>query len=114
MSLALGANAPVLGNPGAGAVREIYFGQIADAIYWTEGDIRARQAYGIETIDCFGHDDCRKIALNTIRNNFTRWQNSDQSISYLDFLARRYCPPNSKVWLQNVRYFLDNPKEIQL
>ena len=82
---------------------------IADAIYWTEGDTRARQPYGIETIECNGAE-CRKICLNTIRNQRKRHANHNCGYTFLECLSRRYCPPNYKVWLENVIWFLKNPR----
>ena len=83
--------------------------QIANAIYLAEGGKKARQAYGIEGYKCTG-GSCRKIALNTIRNQRARHSAHQCSFTYLECLSRRYCPPNHVVWLKNVKWFLENPK----
>ena len=81
--------------------KELTAQEICDAIYWAEGDIKARQPYGIETIECA--DDCRQICINTVENK----RKVDPSLEYL---ASKYCPYNSEVWLKNVKWFLDNPR----
>lgn len=74
--------------------------KLADAIYIAEGKDLARQPYGIETIECNTEQACRKICLNTIRNQKKRYEKSDKKLSFLESLARRYCPPNHKVGLK--------------
>jgi hypothetical protein len=93
---------------------------LADAIYWAEGGEDAKNPYGIKSVKCNEAVDCRKVCKNTIRNNRRRWKFiNDESISYLRFLAGRYCPNKgdktglNKNWLPNVKYYLRNPKEIK-
>ena len=86
--------------------------EIVNAIWHTEGGHKARQAYGIEGYNCT-RGSCRKIALNTVRNQRVRHTEHTCQYTYLECLSRRYCPPNHRVWLKNVRWFLDNPKEMR-
>jgi len=99
---------------------------LADAIYWAEGGENASTPFGIKQtkhINCEGYDECRKICKNTIRNNIIRWKDGDGSVMlYLIFLKNRYCPITGKLteneqamngyWLNNVMYFLNNPKPV--
>ena len=42
---------------------------IADAIYYAEGAEKASKPFGILSVKCEGYNECRRICLNTIRNN---------------------------------------------
>jgi len=84
--------------------------EICNAIYIIEGKEKARQPFGIETIECKTYDKCKIICLNTIKNNSKRFKYQAQEKDFLTFLAKRYCPPNWKIWLKNLKYYLD--KEI--
>lgn len=86
---------------------------IVDAIYQAEGGDRAKKPFGILSVPCDSYSECRQICENTVRNNYRRWQASDQSVTYLEFLANRYCPVGAendngtnKYWLKNVRSIL--------
>lgn len=92
--------------------------KLADAIFWSEGE-NIDKPYGIMLPGCQANlpKTCRKYAINTIRNNIVRYNRlspSDQL--FLVFLWHRYCPPSehpSNVhWLNNVKWFLDHPKEV--
>lgn len=90
--------------------------QIADAIYLAEGGAKTKYPYGIKSVVCHGQEDCRKVCLNTIRNNrrrFAEYGHKKHS-SFISFLASRYCPIGAgddptglnKNWIRNVQYFL--------
>jgi len=110
------ACAPPVGIPAGG--RMVPVDLIVDAIYWSEGGTKAHTPFGIETVPCQGYEDCRKIASNTVKNQYRRWRDSQANLGhsynddYLTSLAKRYCPPNWRVWLKNVRWFIDNPKAV--
>ena len=97
---------------------------LIEAIYYAEGGSNAKKPFGILSVSCEGYKDCRKICHNTVRNNIGRWKraNSENPISYLQFLAGRYAPVGASNdpgglnhnWLRNVRWFLENPKEVIL
>ena len=97
-------------NPSASL--EPYFSRVADAIYKAENS--SRYPYGIKSVSCRGIADCRRICMNTIRNNYGRWLASDKHLTFLEFLASRYAPLNAlddsnglnRNWLKNVKYFL--------
>lgn len=88
--------------------------EIANAIYRAEGGHRAVKPYGILTVKCSSEKECRRVCLNTIENNFTRWQLAGSRGDFLEFLASRYAPIGAcndphglnRNWLNNVRYFL--------
>lgn len=88
--------------------------QIVKAIYLAEGGKNAQFPYGIRSVECSSEGECRKICANTVRNNRKRWQKQGSSVSFLQFMASRYCPINAsndragvnKFWLKNVTYFL--------
>ena len=95
------------------------FERLATAIYFSEGAEKARKPFGILSVPCEGYEDCRRICLNTVRNNYKRWEASQKEKSYLEFLAERYAPvkahPLNTNWLRNVRYFYEknNPVDKQ-
>ena len=93
--------------------------QIVNAIYKAEGGSNAQYPYGIRSIKCSTNQQCKKICLNTVRNNRKRFRDdtSGRYKDYLEFLASRYCPVGhrdatqaekrlNQFWLKNVRYFL--------
>ena len=101
--------------------------QLADAIFWAEGGWDTNYLFGIKSIKCEGYDECRRICKNTIRNNIGRFERrasleGSQNLSYLTFLQNRYCPTTGNLsaseeelnghWLKNVKWFLENPREI--
>ena len=87
-----------------------YYGdkQICDAIYIIEGKEKARQPYGIETIECKSKEYCEQICLNTVKNNRVRYKEYGykQYKDYLSFLASRYCPYNQVNWLRMLKFCL--------
>ena len=96
--------------------------QIVNAIYKAEGGAKAQYPYGIRSIKCETKSDCRRICLNTVKNNRKRYEQYGRDRgykTYLEFLASRYCPTKgilsraeknlNKNWLKNVKFFLKNP-----
>lgn len=96
-----------------------YFESVVDAIYWAEGGPKASVPYGILSIPCEGVS-CRRIAYNTVRNNFARFiRNPRGHAVFLDFLSSRYAPVGcsndngtNRHWKRNVEFFINNPKEV--
>jgi len=106
--------------------------KLADAIFWAEGGWSTKYLFGIKSINCEGYDECRRICENTIRKNIGRYRNQpkgndgtkqwNNQSSYLMFFQSRYCPTTGNLsasekelngyWLKNVKWFLNNPKEI--
>lgn len=99
-------------------ISDIYANKIANIIYIIEGGDKTKYPYGIKSIDTGGNKEkARRICLNTIKNNYIRWQkaglvNNNKKIDYLDFLADRYCPPSddpigNKNWKKNIKKLLN-------
>ena len=93
--------------------------KMADAIFWAEGGYDTNFPYGIKSVTCRGYDDCRRICINSIRNGYKRYQSrrANDQRTFLEHFRDRYCPlsdsPLNSSWLRNVKWFLDNPKEIK-
>lgn len=94
---------------------EVYDAEvIADGIYHIEGAERAKKPFGILSVSCNGYADCRRVCINTIQNNFTRWQIAGSKGDFLTFLAGRYAPLNvendpaglNANWLRNLKAYL--------
>lgn len=89
---------------------EPYFEQVVEAIYKAEGGKKAKKPYGILSVKCTDKADCRQVCMNTVRNNWHRWDKAGRKEPYLSFLARRYAPLNvandptglNRNWLRNV------------
>ncbi len=76
------------------SVRDIQ--TISGAIYRLEGGSKTLYPYGIRSINTGGNKEkAKQICIKTITNNYSRWQKTDKKLSYLDFLANRYCPPTA-------------------
>ena len=93
--------------------------EIANAIYKAEGGVKAKKPFGILSVPCSGYDDCRKVCLNTIRNNKKRYAEWGKKTypTFLAFLQSRYAPTEGNVsndplglnrnWLRNVTSILE-------
>ncbi len=90
--------------------------QIADAIYIIEGGTNAKKPYGILSVPCHSEAECRRIALTSIENQFTRWQIAGSKGDFLLSLQQRYAPTKNATndpqglnsnWLSNLRYHLN-------
>lgn len=95
------------------ASNEVYFNRVTDAIFLAEGGPKAKKPFGILSVPCSSYSDCRKVCLNTVRNNYRRWEKAGKPGEYLSFLQSRYAPINSntdngtnRYWLKNVRFFM--------
>lgn len=85
--------------------------QWCDAIHKAEGN----DNYGILSVKCTKGEDCRRICINTVRNNYKRWAQAGRKGTYIQFFGKRYCPigakndPNgfNKYWVKNVKYYLE-------
>lgn len=89
--------------------------RIADAIYIAEGGAKAKIPYGILSVKVDSEAEARKVAINTIKNNYKRWHDAGEPGDYLAFLASRYAPTKNATndpqglnnnWLKNVRRLL--------
>ena len=90
--------------------------EICSAIYIIEGKEKARQPFGIETIECKTFKRCRQICWNTVENNRKRYADYGYKKfnTYLKFLASRYCPlscDGCKNWLSNLLFYLNKKRK---
>jgi hypothetical protein len=87
--------------------------EICSAIWIIEGGEKASQHYGINPkyIKCDTKKECQRICFNTVENNKIRFKNQTKEKDYLTFLAKRYCPPNWKTWLKNLKFYLEKNNE---
>lgn len=87
---------------------------IVTAIWHIEGGAHTRFPYGIRSVDTRGNVAlARHIATTTVRNNLVRWRRAGSPGCFLDFLADRYCPPQSdqrgnKRWKVNIKRRLNH------
>jgi len=67
--------------------------QLADAIYHAEGGAKAKKPYGILSVKCDGEQECRRVCINTIRNNERRYKEYGYKDypDYISFLASQGC-----------------------
>lgn len=79
--------------------------KLVDTIYVVEGGAKTRYPYGIMSVKT---DNPKRVCLNTVKNNYSRWIKAGRSGCYLDFLADRYCPPSvdptgNRNWKHNIK-----------
>lgn len=84
------------------------FEKLADCIHLSEnGRHNQGEAYGIHSVHYSSEREARQICLRTIHTKYNLWLKTDRKKPFLTFLASKYCPKNSKVWLKNVSYFME-------
>lgn len=104
-------------EPVRGLKNYSYINRVVEAIYKAEGGEKAVKPFGILSIPCDGYDHCRRICVNTVRNNIKRYYDYGHKDfdSYIEFLGSRYAPTKNasndpqglnKNWISNVNYFL--------
>lgn len=83
--------------------------------------------YGIKSIPIKGKTQlereayAKRICLNTVKNNWVRYQKTDKRIDYITFLGNKYCPindPNDKKglnsnWIRNVKRIYESQQARQ-
>lgn len=82
--------------------------RIANAIYKVEGGTNTHYPYGIKSVVT---TNPRRVCLNTIKNNYTRWLNQTNETDFIVFLADRYCPKTADPkgnanWKRNIKKIL--------
>lgn len=81
--------------------------RFADAIYRAEGGAKTRYPYGVKSVECSGERECRKVTVNSIRNNLKRYERSDKRKPFVEFMADRWVSIEAdreghKNWVKNV------------
>jgi hypothetical protein len=93
-----------------------YFNKVVSAVWKIEGGSKTRFPYGIKSVKTFGNKNyARKIAFNTVKANWQRWlvERQKRDISYLQFLANRYCPKSCDSqgninWFNNITKLVED------
>ena len=91
---------------------DVQANKIADAIFKAEGGTNTHYPYGIVSVKT---TNPRQVCLNTIKNNFIRFQTAGSKGDFIEFLGSKYCPVGAandphglnKNWVKNVKKFLD-------
>lgn len=91
----------------AAPLPEAEVNRLADCIYRSEGGAKARAPYGILSVKVSSTAEARRVCMNTIRNNWRRWEAAGRPGLYVNFLADKYCPPSvdpvgNRNWKANV------------
>ncbi len=86
--------------------------KLADFIYLVEGGSKTKYPYGIKSIDTGGNIKfARQICLNSIKNNYIRWEKAGKPGDFIQFMGNRWCPVESdkignKNWIKNMNWYL--------
>ena len=79
--------------------------ELCNAIFIAEGGLEAKYLYGITSVPYDDIKEAREICLRTIRNQKKRHRAHECGLTYLECLAKRYCPYDTENWLKNVKYY---------
>jgi len=84
---------------------------LADSIYVAEGKTKARKPYGVLSIPVRDEAHARRITLNSIRNNWKRWEKAGKPGDFVSYMAARWVPKSvdpvgHRNWVRNVRAYL--------
>lgn len=87
-------------------VDDVNIEKLASSIYKAEGGEKTRFPYGIKSVKCSSKAECKKICINSIKNNIKRYKESNQKGDFIEFMGRRYSPPDKNPnWVRLVTYF---------
>lgn len=86
---------------------DAFIQRMATVIWTVEGGKNTRFPYGIKSISVKDEADARRICINSIKNNWKRWNTANRPCGFVDWMANRWCPIKSdpvghKNWVQNV------------
>jgi hypothetical protein len=98
----------------AAAMPEGYAERLADAIWLAEGGKAAKTPYGVLSVRTGSEARARAVCVNTVRNNWTRWEAAGKPGDFIDYLGKKYAPVGAKNdprglnknWPGNVRRLL--------
>lgn len=89
------------------------FQVIVEAIRRSENS--KKYPYGIRSVKCKTTEKCRKIAENTVKNNYERWLKAGRpGRDFINFLANKYAPAEAsndprrlnQFWYRNVTFHM--------
>jgi hypothetical protein len=97
-----------------------YAERMADAIYISEGGAKTKWPYGVKSITPpTGTSDkaawARKITINSVNNNWKRWEKAGKPEPFVKFMARRWVPESADLqghtnWVKNVNKLMEVSK----
>ena len=94
---------------------------LLQAVYHSEGGEDAQYPFGIRSVGCNGYEECKSVCLRSIKNSLKRWNDAGRQGDFITWFAMRYCPVGAandpkglnSNFLKNIRWFLENPKEMR-
>ena len=98
------AQASIDTRPAAGnTLTAAELNRIADVIWRIEGGANTRHPYGVLSV---ATSNPRQVCINSIRNNYARWQRADKPGQFSRFMANRWCPVaadpvGNRNWINN-------------
>lgn len=86
--------------------------RMADAIYIAEGGSKTKWPYGVKSIKARNAAHARQITINSVNNNWRRWEAAKQSEPFVKFMARRWVPESADPrghanWVKNVNSLMN-------
>jgi hypothetical protein len=109
---------PKLYDPSEKVLSDRFVNKMADAIYVAEGGSKARKPYGVLSVSLKGKTDeeikkeARRITINSIKNNWNRWQKTNKQQDFIHFMADRWCPPSADKQ-GNINWKVNVPKILE-
>lgn len=81
--------------------------KMADAIYIAEGGSKTKWPYGVKSVKVKDTAEARKVTINSVNNNWQRWEKAGKPGAFIPFMAARWCPvatdpTGNKNWTANV------------
>jgi hypothetical protein len=85
--------------------------KMADAIYKAEGGSKTKWPYGVKSVKAKNAAEARRITINSVKNNWRRWEQAGKPGEFAPFMAARWCPAaadptGNKNWTRNVTKFM--------
>ena len=81
--------------------------RMADAIWKAEGGSKTKWPYGVKSVKVVSVAEARRVTINSVRNNWRRWEKAGKPEPFIKFMARRWCPELSdpvghRNWVRNM------------
>lgn len=81
--------------------------KMADAIYKAEGGSKTKWPYGVKSVKVKDAAEARRVTINSVNNNWRRWEQAGKPGEFIPFMAARWCPVaadpvGNKNWTANV------------
>jgi hypothetical protein len=81
--------------------------KMADVIYKAEGGSKTKWPYGVKSVKVKDAAEARRVTINSVKNNWRRWEKAGKPGGFIPFMAARWCPVaadpvGNKNWTANV------------